>query len=100
MWGKVDARNGILTSPSQEDNDLLVFHRAGGGTRLHRMLNALTDVDHQTTTPVLSCVAAIAFPTHSVEARDLCGGINLAEVRFLDQRQVNSVAFQDDCKFV
>ena len=63
-------------------------------------LNTLTCVDHQTTTPGLSCAAAISVPMHRVEARDLLGGILLAELRSLDQCHVNSVALQDDSKLV
>ena len=53
-----------------------------------------------TDAPVLSCAAAISVPTQSVEAMDLWSGIHLAELRFLYQRHVNSIAFQDDCKLV
>ena len=96
--GTVDARNGKLTPPSQVDNDLLKFNQVGGCTGWYRELNALTDANNQTTTHVLSCAAAILVPTHRVKARDLWGWIILDELRFLDQRQVNSVIFQDDCK--
>ena len=69
--GKVDVSNEKLTSPSQEDNGLMKFHRVGGCTGWYRVLNTVTDVDHQTTAPVLSCAAAISIPMHIVEARDL-----------------------------
>ena len=100
MWWKVDVGNKKLTSPSQVNNDLLKFHRVGGCIGWYRVLNALTDVDHQSTAPVLSCSAAIKVPTDRVEAMDLWGGILQAELCFLDQCHVNSVAFQDNCKLV
>ena len=46
---------------------------------------------------VMSCAVAISVPTHIVEAMDLWVGILLVELRFLDQRHANSVAFQDHC---
>ena len=100
MYGKVYASNGELTFPSQVDNDLLMFHWVGDSTGWHRVLSALMDEDHQTTATVLSYAAAISAPTLRVKARDLWHGILLAELRFLDQRHVNFIAFQDDCKFV
>ena len=71
MWGQVDVSNGNLTSPSQVDNDLLEFHWVSGWAGWYIVLDALRDADHQTTTSVVSCAAAITVPTHSVEARDL-----------------------------
>ena len=76
--GKVEVSSGKLTSPSQVDNDHLKFHRVGGCTGWYRVLNALTDVDHQTTTPVLSCAADISVQTHRVKAMDLWVRILLA----------------------
>ena len=64
--GLADGSNGKYASPSQEDNDLLVFHRASGC-----VLNALADVDHQTSESVVSTDATISVPTNIVEARDL-----------------------------
>ena len=84
-------------SPSQADNHYLKSHRVGGCTGWYRILNAVTDVDHQTTTLVQSCATAILVLTHRVKARDLWGGILMAELCFLDQRHIKSVAFQDDC---
>ena len=49
MWEKVDISNVKFMSPSQVDNALLKFHRVGGCIGWYRVLNALTDVDHQTT---------------------------------------------------
>ena len=87
-------------SPIQVDNYPLNFHQVGGCTGWYRVLNALTDADNQTTTPVLHCAFAILVPTHRVESKDLWGGILLAELCFLDQRHVYSVAFQDNCMLV
>ena len=67
--GKDDVTDGKWTSPSQVDNDLLMFHWVGGCTERYGVLNALTDVEHQTTAPVLSCTAAISIPMRRVEAR-------------------------------
>ena len=100
MWGKVDVSNRRLTSPSQVDNDPMKFHRVVGCTGLNRVRTALTDVDQQTTAPMLSCVAAISVPTRNVEGRDLWSGILMAGFRFLDQRHVYSAVFQDYCKLV
>ena len=100
MWENVEVSNGELKSPSQVDFDLLKFHRVGGCTGWYTVLNALAEIDHQTTAPVLSCAGAISVFTHTVKARDLWGGILLTELRFLDQRHINSVAFKDDCKLV
>ena len=100
MWGQVDISNGKLMSPSQVDNDLLKFHRVDGCSRWYRVLNTLMDVDHLTTAPLLSCATAILVPMHIVNARDSWSGILLVEVRFLDQRHINSVALEDVCKLV
>ena len=62
MWWQVDISNGNLTSPSQEDDDLLEFHWVSGCAGWYRVLDALADEDHQTTALVKSCVIA---PTQS-----------------------------------
>ena len=100
MLGQVDLSHGNVTSPSSVDDDLLEFHRVGGWARRYRLLDAVVDVDNQTTASMVTRAAAILIPMHCVKARDLWGVVLLAELCFLDQRHVNSVVLQDICQLV
>ena len=72
-----------MTSPSQVD--LVQFHLVSGCAQRYRVLDGQADVDHYSTTLAVSRAAAVWVPTHRVRASDLCGGVLLAELRFLDQ---------------
>ena len=69
MGWQVDVSNGYLTSHSQVDDDRLEFHRVSVCVGWLRVLNALADVDHQTTASVVSCATDITM--RSINARDL-----------------------------
>ena len=72
-WGQVDVCNGSLTCPSQMDNDLFALHRISGCARWYREPYAKEDVDHQTTTSVVSRAAAISVQMPSVKVKDMSG---------------------------
>ena len=74
MWGQVDVSNGNLTAPSQVYDGLLEFHLFSGCTRRFIVLDALADVDHQTTASVVSCATVISVSIHSIEAEDFLVG--------------------------
>ena len=97
MWVQVDVGNVNWTSPSQVDDDLLELHWVRGFAGWYRVLDALADVDYQTTVLVESC--AITVHTHSIKARDLLGCV-LTVRRFLFQHHVFSAAPKDVCKLV
>ena len=100
MWGQVDISNGNLMSPSQVDDHLLEFHQVSGCARWCRVLDALVNVDLQTTTSVVSCAAVNSVPTHRVEPGDLRVWVLLAESCFQHQHRINCVVLQDVCKLI
>ena len=74
MWGQVDVSNGNLTAPSQMYDGLLEFHLFSGCTRRFIVLDALADVDHQTTASVASYATVISVSIHTIEAEDFLVG--------------------------